>query len=106
MADEVKVNIPYKKENIIKCLCPTCPVQEHSTCAKEKMMNYQNILQSEDDPKPEDYPGMYCTNGNAVCKDLDTEKNCICNECMVYKEFGLENAHPNFLFCGNGKAKK
>ncbi len=101
-----KFEIPYIKENIIRCLCPTCPVQENSTCAKEKMMNFQELLQSEDDPKPEDYPGMYCANGKAECEDIETEKNCLCNECMVYKEFGLENAKPDFLDCSDGKAMK
>ena len=40
------------------------------------------------------------------CEDIETEKNCLCNECMVYKEFGLENAKPDFLYCSDGKAMK
>jgi len=69
-------------------------------------MNFQELLQSEDDPKPVDYPGMYCANGKAECEDIETEKNCLCNECMVYKEFSLENAKPDFLYCSDGKAMK
>lgn len=68
-------------------------------------MKFQELLQS-DDPKVEDYPGMYCANGKAECGDIETGKNCLCNECMVYKEFGLENAKPDFLYCSDGKAMK
>lgn len=100
----VDANIPYIKENIIRCLCPTCPVQENSACAKEKLMNFQELLQSEEDLKPEDYPGMYCANGKAVCVDIDTDQNCVCPDCAVYKEKGLEEAIPDFLYCNDGKA--
>lgn len=82
--------IPYNKENIIRCLCPTCPVQENSACVKENMMNFQEVLQSSEDPEPEDYPGMYCANGKADCEDIDTGKDCICPECPVYKKYELE----------------
>lgn len=68
-------------------------------------MKFQELMQS-DDPKPVDYPGMYCANGKAECEDIETEKNCLCPECMVYKEHGLENAKPDFLYCSDGKAMK
>ncbi|HEY0196287.1 MAG TPA: DUF2769 domain-containing protein [Methanobacterium sp.] len=100
------LKIPYIKENIIKCLCPTCPVQENSACTKEKMMNFQEILQGEENPKPQDYPGMYCANGKADCGDIDTDQNCVCPDCAVYKEHGLEKAVPDFLYCNDGRAKK
>jgi len=101
-----EVNIPFKKENFIRCLCPTCPVQENSVCARDKIMKTQEKLQGEEDIEPQDYPGMYCTNGKAVCEDIDTDKDCVCPDCAVYKEFGLENAIPDFLFCNDGKAMK
>lgn len=69
-------------------------------------MNIQEILQGKEDPKPSDYPGMYCANGKAVCRDIDTEKNCICPDCVIYKEYELENAKPDFLYCKDGKAMK
>lgn len=100
------VNIPYKKENIIRCLCPTCPVQENSNCAREKIMKTQEKLHGDEDIKPEDYPGMYCTNGEAECDDIDTDQNCVCPDCGVYQEFSLDKATPDFLYCKDGKAKK
>lgn len=81
-------------------------MQENSVCTKEKMMNFQELLQSVDDLKPEDYPGMFCANGKAECEDIETEKNCLCPDCMVYKEYGLKDAKPDFLYCNDGKAMK
>ena len=100
------IEIPFNKEKIFKCLCPTCPVQEKSYCSKKKMMKLQDTLQNKDEPlKPQDFPGMYCTNGKAVCEDIDTEKNCICDKCLVYAEFNLDKADPSFLYCKDGQAK-
>lgn len=101
-----EVNIPYVKENIIKCLCPTCPVQEDSVCTREQMMKTQENLHGDGDLKPEDYPGMYCANGKATCEDIDTSKDCVCPDCGIYQEFNLEKAKPDFLYCEDGKAKK
>jgi len=98
--------IPYNKDNIIRCLCPTCPVQQNSACVRGKMVNFQEVLQSREDLEAEDYPGMYCRNGKADCADIDTQKNCICPECPVYKKYDLEGAEPAFLYCKVGEAKK
>lgn len=98
--------IPFTKENFTKCLCITCPVQEDSSCSKEKMLNIQEIMQDEEEPsiKPNDYPGMYCANGKAFCADIDTTKNCICTDCKIYKDYNLDKANPTFLYCKDGKA--
>ncbi|HTX60880.1 MAG TPA: DUF2769 domain-containing protein [Methanobacterium sp.] len=100
------VNIPFKKENIIKCLCPTCPVQRDSICSREKMLNLQEILQGEKEPQAGDFPGMYCANGIAECEDIDTSKDCVCPDCAVYQEHGLDTAKPDFLYCEKGRAQK
>ena len=104
--DKKNLEIPYTKDNIIRCLCPTCPVQQNSACVKKKMMDFQEVLQSSEDPKPEDYPGMYCSNGKADCTDIDTRKDCICPDCPVYKKYDLKVADPAFLYCKDGKAWK
>lgn len=101
-----EVEISYTNENIIKCLCPTCPVQENSLCSKKKMVDMQDILQGDEDPRPPDFPGMYCANGKAECGDIETGKDCICPDCMIYQEYILENAKPDFLYCSDGKAMK
>jgi hypothetical protein len=100
------VKIPFNRDKIFKCLCPSCPVQEKSMCTKEKMMHLQEIMQNEQESiQPQDYPGMYCTNGKAVCDDIDTTKNCICDKCPIYGEYNLEKANPSFLYCKDGWAK-
>ncbi|MGB9936979.1 MAG: DUF2769 domain-containing protein [Methanobacterium sp.] len=48
-------------------------------------------------------PGMYCSTGKALCKDINPEKQCICNKCVVWKENNLENKNPDQHFCENGK---
>ncbi|WP_414468780.1 DUF2769 domain-containing protein [Methanobacterium sp. ACI-7] len=51
-------------------------------------------------------PGMYCSTGEALCKDLDPKKQCICNKCIVWEDNNLENENPNRYFCKNGKPNK
>jgi hypothetical protein len=36
---------------------------------------------------------MYCTTGEALCKDLNFNKICKCPECPVWEEYGLENKY-------------
>jgi len=54
-------------------------------------------------PKPEEIPGPYCTNGVAFCKDLDFSKMCTCSGCQV-KDYNLMKAKPTIYFCKDGKA--
>ncbi|WP_269850078.1 DUF2769 domain-containing protein [Methanosarcina horonobensis] len=55
-------------------------------------------------PDPEDVPGIYCSEGEATCQDLNPERQCICNTCDVWKEYLLENGTPSQYFCQNGRA--
>ena len=50
-------------------------------------------------------PGMYCSTGKAICKDLNPKKRCKCRECKVWLENDLENGEPNLYFCQNGQSK-
>ncbi|MCE7698885.1 MAG: DUF5518 domain-containing protein [Methanobacterium paludis] len=99
-------NIEFKPDNIQKCLCTTCPVQEESECVKEKAKTFKEMMQSEGDmmPHPIDVPGMYCANGKATCEDLDATKMCQCTNCLVWKENDLESAELKGYFCRDGKA--
>lgn len=99
-------NIEFNQENVQKCLCPTCPVQGESDCAKEKLMKLQEMMQSEDEmtPTPEDVPGVYCSTGKATCTDLDPSKECQCPNCPMWEEYDLENGEPAGVFCRDGKA--
>ena len=101
-------NIEFNTDNIQKCLCPTCPVQEESECVKEKVKTLQEMMQSEGEmmPGPIDVPGMYCTNGKATCEDLDATKICQCTNCLVWKENDLESNELKGYFCRDGKAMR
>ncbi|HEX7467003.1 MAG TPA: DUF5518 domain-containing protein [Methanobacterium sp.] len=99
-------DIAFNVENVQKCLCPTCPVQAESDCAKEKLIKLQEMMQSEEEmnPTPEDVPGVYCSTGNATCTDIDPSKECQCPKCPMWEEYDLENGEPAGVFCRDGKA--
>jgi len=56
-------------------------------------------------PKPEDFPGPYCSTGVATCKDFDFTKMCMCVGCQIYQKNNLTKAKPNLYFCKDGKPK-
>jgi len=56
-------------------------------------------------PKPEDFPGPYCANGVATCKDFDFTKLCMCGSCQIFSKYNLAKAKPNLYFCRDGKPK-
>lgn len=100
----VKVN--FSIENIMKCLCPQCPVQSSSKCVKGKkeMFNKTKNIKIET-MKAEDFPGIYCSSGFASCKDIDTKQMCICGSCPVWAEYDLAGGKPRGYFCRYGIAK-
>ena len=56
-------------------------------------------------PKPEEFPGPYCANGFAICKDFDFTKLCMCGSCQIFNKYNLAKAKPNLYFCRDGKPK-
>jgi len=56
-------------------------------------------------PKPEDFPGPYCANGVATCKDFDFTKTCICSSCQIFSKYNLAKTKPSLYFCRDGKPK-
>ena len=104
------MGIDFSMENIKKCLCIKCAVQIESQCVKDKekimlLMKNQDL----DSPmrmSPDRVPRLYCTSGKALCKDIDTNKVCKCNECPIWKEKSLEDAEPSRYFCKNGTSPK
>jgi hypothetical protein len=103
------MHIDFSMENIKKCLCMRCAVQIESKCVKDKekiMLLIKN--QDLDSPMmmgPDRVPGLYCSTGKAVCKDIDIKKVCKCNECPIWAEKSLKTGTPGRYFCKNGKAK-
>lgn len=101
------VEVPYIASNLERCMCSQCPVQAESACAIEKMGNFKNEarkLVEGKAPTPQNVPGVYCSAGEAFCRDLNTNKNCICNTCSVWKENDLANANIFEHYCSSGKA--
>ncbi|MCO5384059.1 MAG: DUF2769 domain-containing protein [Methanosarcina barkeri] len=99
--------VPYARANIEKCMCSQCPVQADSKCAQDKLQSSKKAMRGMPGvgvPNPEDVPGIYCSTGKATCQDLNSERQCICNSCEVWKEYDLGEGMPSQYFCKNGKA--
>lgn len=100
----VKIDLSVK--NIKRCLCPGCPVQKESECAEGKRRIMLEIAYSSESGmyfERDRLPGMYCTTGEALCKDLDYNKICKCKECPVWAEYELEKESVVKYYCRNGK---
>ena len=110
--------VPLSMDAMMKCMCPTCPVQAQSECARPKIkmamethhgshtMNSEMMKSMGQDPVPKasEMAETYCSIGVAACKDLDSSKMCICRQCQVYKDFSLMEGRPVEHFCFNDKA--
>lgn len=93
-------NIPFTQEKVSQCICPSCPVENQSQCAAGLLSGPKhNPL------RHEEVPGLYCAAGTATCRDLDFQKNCICNACPVYMEYRLSKGKPTLYFCRDGEAQ-
>lgn len=100
------VKIDFSVKNIKKCLCPECPVQAESECAEGKRRIMLEIAWSSESGmyfERDRVPGMYCTMGKALCHDIDFNKRCICEKCLVWQEYGLKNGDYAEYFCQKGK---
>ena len=101
------IEVQYNISNIERCMCPQCPVQADSTCARGKIENLKDEMKNlEKDEVLEPYkvPGVYCSSGSATCTDLDPNRDCICQTCPVWVENCLEHANTIKYFCDNGRA--
>ncbi len=99
--------VPYERENINRCRCPQCPVQADSKCAQDKIRSSKQAMENmpaDEVPNPENFPGVYCSIGEARCQDLKFDRKCICGSCEVWNEYDLKDADPNNHFCQQGKA--
>lgn len=118
--------VAYNADNIMKCQCTSCPVQDASACATDKkqamsgMMDKMSAMTGAGQgmagmsggmsdqqgmsemmlPSTQDMPGMYCSTGTATCGDLDYTKGCICPTCGVYTDNQLDNTK----YCNKGSA--
>ena len=107
MSESAGAKVPYVASNLERCMCSQCPVQSESACALEKMGNFKNETKNlgvGKAPSPQNVPGIYCSAGEAICRDLNSNKECVCKTCAVWKEYDLENAKIIKYYCGSGKA--
>ena len=103
----IQVKVPYIASNLERCMCSHCPVQVESVCAQQKIGNLKYELRKLGEGKassPQKVPGIYCSTGEAVCKDLNSNNECICKTCSVWKEYDLKNANISEYYCSSGKA--
>jgi hypothetical protein len=91
--------VEYTQENVDKCWCGQCPVQQNSSCVADLSEKMQN---SRDTPPPDQLPGLYCATGRAHCGDLEAVNMCNCPECLVWGEHQLGTNH----YCAFGSAQQ
>lgn len=101
--------VEFNLENLEKCVCLDCPVQEKSVCVAEKKKIIKNkmeeFIEKGEMPNPNDIPGVYCATEITECGDLDYEKICMCASCPVWQENNLANGMPMGYYCRDGSAK-
>jgi hypothetical protein len=56
-------------------------------------------------PDSEMVPAMYCINGKATCKAIDTKQICQCFLCPLWDEYDLLHSKPMRYYCRDGAAK-
>lgn len=92
---------------IKKCLCPQCPVQSKSVCIEGKKRLMLEIVYGNETGmflEPDRVPGLYCSSGETSCTDIDDSKNCICDRCDVWDDYGLDKMDNPKYFCKKGPA--
>lgn len=104
MARTVAIKVPFNKTTVSKCMCPDCPTQSESSCVSGKMAQIKDTL-AKNPLRREDIPGVYCSTGQASCKDTDFSKDCICGSCAVFSEYNLAMGQPQGYYCRDGATK-
>ena len=104
MKQTTDVKVPFTKLNAKKCICWQCTVQTDSACIKKNAEKMGEVM-STNFFEPKIVPGLYCSSGVASCKDIDTNRSCICYKCPVFIDYNLEEYQPIDHYCKNGSAK-
>ena len=58
-------------------------------------------------PPPQSISGVYCSQGESSCKDLEFSKICTCPVCEIFIGYKLRQYNKDFIegyFCGQGAA--
>lgn len=101
-------DIEFNIENLQKCKCVECPVQAESKCANKGFEMLPQILEDMKKgnmPNPREIPGIYCATGTTLCQDLNSDEECNCVNCEIYKGYNLAEKEPGQYYCANGKTE-
>ncbi len=102
--EKTSIKVPFTGAEVGLCMCPKCPVQAASACAKGKVSAIESALKKSPLMR-EDIPGVYCSTGKATCQDLDPKKACMCGTCSVFMKYSLANGTPVGYYCRDGSAR-
>lgn len=100
--------VEFNVSNIKRCLCPKCPVQAESICVEGKKRIMAEIAWSSESGmyfEADRVPGIYCSTGKAMCRDLNPRERCRCGECEVWREHNLGEEFPESYYCQHGEKK-
>ncbi|MDI9615644.1 DUF2769 domain-containing protein [Methanothermobacter sp.] len=97
------MEVDFSMENIRRCLCLECPVQSRSQCVADKkkimLLITQQDLDSAMRMDTDRVPGVYCSIGEAICRDIDPHEECLCSGCEVWREHRLSEGDVSEYFC-------
>ena len=92
--------VPYNRANVNRCRCPQCPVQDDSQCAQDKFKSSKQLMENLPEgevPDPEDFPGVYCSEGEAT--SLLSQRQSNLSFCLQTVVFSLTHCRFCFLTC-------
>jgi len=76
------------KENLMKCLCMSCPTYTEECKAKAKP-ELEELKEGNMDRTHAE--AMFCAYEESNC--LSEEKECLCPTCVLFTEYNLENSY-------------
>ena len=97
--------VAFNVDSVTRCVCPSCPVQMKSNCARQLMPNLKKDALNGNPLKAEATPAAYCGGGRTSCQDFDYAKDCLCNVCPVYIQHKLKGGSPDMYYCRDGIAR-
>jgi len=75
--------------NVKKCICMKCP--SYTFTCKVKSMPTNMMALVEGMGEVEHMEGIFCAYEQSRC--IEEEKGCICGQCQVFKENGLDKMY-------------
>ncbi len=77
------------RENLLKCRCKSCPSYTFACKLSAMPGNIILLMDAKDDRLHAET--MFCAYGKSQC--ISDEKGCICPDCEVLEEYGLEKTY-------------